>query len=390
MVTLTRSSALFLLVIVLQSKIQMARAGSDRPLTEETLTKLIELQIDDSAIVSKLKQGGIGFAVDEATVGRLRKVGASSAVISEVQAAGSARQASASARAVTYHDVLKLLQIGLKEKDIIERLEKSPTHFTLDAGQVEALKQAGATEALLSAMQKSHSSPHPTAGPRITDFAVVLDCSGSMAEQTRDGQIKIDVAKRVVSELINQMPEKLRVTLVIYGYDRDLNCQAVQVARPLSELRTDGKSELAAIIGALRPVGNTPIAQALEITGQELAKNDAPCGMVLLTDGKETCGGNPVEVTTALSARLRLAYGINVIGFDVREDERTALAALAQAGKGNYYQRPDRCRVDRDRSWYPAGITGRRPARRDGQDHPPWLRANRQDPRSGDSTAALG
>jgi hypothetical protein len=229
-----------------------------------------------------------------------------------------------------------LVQLGLDEKDILKRLEKSPTLFVLDAGQVEELKRAGASDSLLQAMRQPRPRP-AAAGTRITDFAVVLDCSGSMSEPTRDGSIKIDVARRVVSELINQMPEKLRVALVIYGYDRDLNCQAVQVARPLGVLGADGKSELAALIGGLRPVGTTPIARALEVAGQELAKNDAPCGLVLLTDGKETCGGNPAQVAAALAARLKLTYGVNVIGFDVQDDERDALAEIARAGKGMYY-----------------------------------------------------
>jgi hypothetical protein len=307
-----------------------------QPLTEENLTKLIELQIDDEAIASKLKKEGVGFAIDEAAIRRLRKSGASDAVIAAVQAAGAAGEAPAAGKAITYQDVLKLLQLGLDEKEILKRLEKSPTVFTLDASQVEELKRAGATATLLKVMQLGR--PRPAAGgPKVTDFAVVLDCSGSMGEPTRDGPVKIDVAKRVVSELISQMPEKLRVTLVIYGYDRDLNCQAVQVARPLGELGSDGKSDLAVLIGGLRPVGNTPIARALEVTGQELAKNDAPCGLVLLTDGKETCGGNPAEVAAALAAKLKLTYGVNVIGFDVRDDERDALAEIARAGKGKYY-----------------------------------------------------
>ena len=72
----------------------------------------------------------------------------------------------------------------------------------------------------------------------------------------------MDVAKHVVTELVAKMPEKLRVTFVIYGYDRDLNCQAVQVARPMGPLDASGKSDLTALISGLRPVANTPIALA--------------------------------------------------------------------------------------------------------------------------------
>ena len=158
-----------------------------------------------------------------------------------------------------YTDVLKLLQLGLGENEVVRLLEKSPTIFTLDTNQVDELKQAGATAKVLAAMQGDRAEP-AAVGPKVTDFAIVLDCSGSMAELTRDGQVKMDVARQVVSELVAKMPETLRVTLVIYGHDRDLNCQAVQVARPLSALDSTGKTELAGAIAGLRPIGGTPIA----------------------------------------------------------------------------------------------------------------------------------
>ena len=58
---------------------------------------------------------------------------------------------------------------------------------------------------------------------------------------------------------------------------------------------------------------------------------------MLLTDGKETCGGNPTDVASTLAGKLNLSYGINVIGFDVQDDERESLAQIARAGKGKYY-----------------------------------------------------
>jgi hypothetical protein len=166
---------------------------------------------------------------------------------------------------------------------------------------------------------------------------LVLDCSDSMGERTRDGQVKMDVARRVLSDLVAKLPEGLNVAFVIYGYDRALNCEAVQVARPLSKLDASGKSELSAQISGLGPIGGTPIARALEVAGAELARRAAPCGMVLISDGKETCGGNPAAVAGTLAGRLKLNYGVNVIGFDVQDDERAALAEIARAGKGKYY-----------------------------------------------------
>ena len=130
--------------------------------------------------------------------------------------------------------------------------------------------------------------------------AVVLDRSGSMAELTRDGQVKMDVARQVVSELVANMPETLRVTLVIYGHDRQLNCQAVQVIRPLSDsIRPANPSWLTRSRACGRSVERRSPRRSTS-RGKSLPGTMPPCGLVLLTDGKETCRGNPVEVASAL------------------------------------------------------------------------------------------
>ena len=278
------------------------------------------------------------FAPDASILDRLQKAGASDTLLDAVRSARNpSRSAIQASRlpAITYQDVLKLLEVGLDEPTILKRLEASPTHFTLDAAQVAELKKANASEAVLAAMH-GRRTPARSGGPRLTDFAIVLDCSGSMGEKTTDGQSKMVEAKRVVSELVNRLPEGLRVTLIVYGYDRDLNCQAVKVARSLAPLDSSGKSDLNAQVAALQPVGGTPIASALELAGSELARNDSPCGMVLISDRKETCNGDPAAVAASLVSRLKLSFGLHVVGFDVQGDERASLAAIAQAGKGNY------------------------------------------------------
>src|SRR5262249_53263834 len=160
------------------------------------------------------------------------------------------------------------------------------TIFTLDPRQVAELKKAGASNALLAAMQNKRGSPGVT---DATDFAVILDCSGSMMDKTREGPSKMEVAKKVVTELIEQVPNGRRLTSIIYGHDAALKCEAVKVVRPLSELDDAGKAELKKAIAALQPAGHTPIALALETAGKELAKNDGCCGLILITDGMETC-----------------------------------------------------------------------------------------------------
>jgi ketosteroid isomerase-like protein len=120
-------------------------------------------------------------------------------------------------------------------------------------------------------------------------------------------------------------------------YDANLRCKAVKVVRPLGPLDSVGRALLTNAIREFRPVGATPIATALAAAGSELAKGRGPAGLVLISDGKETCGGDPSAETARLVKELKLTFGVNVIGFDVQPDERAALEEIARVGKGQYY-----------------------------------------------------
>src|SRR5713101_6183853 len=236
---------------------------------------------------------------------------------------------------ITYQDVLKLLEQKTDEQEILRRLEKSPTIFTLDTRQTEELKKAGASEKLLQTMAGKRSGATP--GNDITDFAIILDCSGSMIDKTREGPTKMEVAKRVVADLIGKIPNGRRLTFIVYGHDLKLECKAIKVVRPLSEIDDAGKAELRDFIKTLQPVGHTPIARSLQIAGQELAKNKEACGLILITDGMETCHGDPNAEAARLAKELNLAFGLHIIGFDVDPKELEAVKEIARAGKGKYY-----------------------------------------------------
>jgi Ca-activated chloride channel family protein len=129
---------------------------------------------------------------------------------------------------------------------------------------------------------------------------------------------------------------------VIYGHeafagDDPRNCQAVKIARPLAALDESGRAVLLRQIATLRPVGATPIANAMRLAGDELAKNDALCGMVVLTDGLESCKGNPAGEASDLLGRLKIAFGVNVVGFGVKAEDDAILEGIAKAGGGKYY-----------------------------------------------------
>ena len=306
------------------------------PLSSEDVLQLHEIGINVEAIVQKIKNDGVKFAADRDTLQKLEQQGVPAEVLEVIRQ--SVKSAAATAGpAITFSDVTQLLKLGIAEDAVIERLQESPTLFTLDAGQEKELLNLGASQRLLAVLRGERTPPADSHAAKVTDVAVILDCSGSMSELSSDGKLKIDAARQVVANMIHNFPDGLRFTFLVYGGNQSAGCDAVRVVRPLSTLDAGAKSFLNSEVHQLQPGGKTPIALALRRAGQELAKFDAISSVVLISDGKETCQGDPAAEAAALAQRFNLRYGVTVFGFDVEGEERAALENIAAAGQGQYY-----------------------------------------------------
>jgi hypothetical protein len=340
MFTSMRVPGLVLLVAMAPLTVVCAQATrATQPLAEDQIIRLVDkLKIKGEVVASMVQKQGLAFTADDTAIERLKAAGAPDVVLDAVRTAGAAKPASAPEKPVTYQDVVDLLNLGVPEQGIIERLKQSPTTFTLSKEQVEELKRLGGTEKLTEVMGAVRTSLDSAS--EINNLAIAFDCSGSMSERTPEGRTKMEAARESAIRLVQEVPDGVRLAFIIYGHDRAQECNAVRVVRPLSPLDRKGKDELVRLIGGLQPVGSTPIALALRTAGQELEKAQAPSGLVLISDGKEMCGGNPTSEASALSQRLKLDFGVQVVGFGVKPDERQALEEIARAGKGKYYDAP--------------------------------------------------
>lgn len=168
-------------------------------------------------------------------------------------------------------------------------------------------------------------------------IAVILDCSASMIDKTPEGPTRMEAAKKSVADLIKSMPEGVQLSFIIYGHDRELRCDAVKILRPLGPLTPAGKNELQSQIAELRPVGSTPIALALRKAGEELARHSGVSAIVLVTDGVETCKGDPAAEAAKLAGDPNRTLGVHVVGFGLNSKEREAVETIAVKGKGKYY-----------------------------------------------------
>ncbi len=160
----------------------------------------------------------------------------------------------------------------------------------------------------------------------------ILDASGSMRGQI-NGEAKIDIAKRVLAGLINELPAGLNVGLVAYGHRRKGDCNDVEELSPLGTLH---RQQLINKIKALKPKGKTPISKSVELTAEKLRSVEEETTIVLVSDGKETCGGDPCELVKKLK-ESGIRFVMHVIGFDVTAREKEQLDCIAKAGGGKYF-----------------------------------------------------
>lgn len=168
---------------------------------------------------------------------------------------------------------------------------------------------------------------------------LMLDASGSMAEQLEDGQ-KMDLAKEAVEYYATGTPDVVDLGFMVYGHQGSMDpadtaesCEGVETLGALGEV--DHES-VPALLEEFSPTGFTPIAGALDEAGRQFEGREGDDNRVILvSDGLETCGGDPVAAARRLQTS-GIEVTVDVIAFDVPTDEQQALADIADAGGGEF------------------------------------------------------
>ncbi len=174
-----------------------------------------------------------------------------------------------------------------------------------------------------------------------TELEIVLDCSGSMMAPV-GGRARITIAKETLLNLLEKIPDGTRVGLRAYAHrypagqdeeSRKRSCMDTELLVPIGPIQ---KALIREKVAALKCVGMTPIAYSLEVAAGDFTQGDVQRTIILLSDGKETCGGDSVALLTKLKS-LGFKVMVHVIGFDVDAATASELNAIAVAGGGKYY-----------------------------------------------------
>ena len=191
-----------------------------------------------------------------------------------------------------------------------------------------------ATAALCFAVALFVAPIFPTAAVAKEKAIIILDFSGSMAARIL-GERKIDIARQAMRDLLKTWNPNIELGLMAYGHRRKGDCKDIEMLYPVG--RVDPRQMMSAV-GRLRPLGKTPLGAAVLQAAKRLHYTEDKATVVLLSDGKETCGVDPWKLGLALK-KDGVDFKAYVIGFDVKRGEERGLVCLAKNTGGRSSRR---------------------------------------------------
>jgi Ca-activated chloride channel family protein len=155
------------------------------------------------------------------------------------------------------------------------------------------------------------------AEPSERQLVLVLDASGSMWGQI-DGEPKIRIARGVVKSLLSNWNPTIDLGLTAYGHRRERDCDDIETLIAPGRSGAGRSSAILAAIDELNPRGKSPLAAALEHAAQSISYRERAATLLLVSDGRETCGADPCETAKQL-ARAGVDFTAHVVGFGVSD-----------------------------------------------------------------------
>ena len=163
---------------------------------------------------------------------------------------------------------------------------------------------------------------------------VILDASGSMWQKI-DDRFRIEIAREALVKLVSEtIPAGTPFALRAFGQKEPRSCRT-DLEISLAPL---DRTAVVRTINAIEPqeLSKTPIAASLGRVGEDLGGVTGERVVVLVTDGEETCDGDPeaaIRQLTASGTDVR----VNIVGFAIDEYAlRKTFEGWAQLGGGTY------------------------------------------------------
>jgi Mg-chelatase subunit ChlD len=180
------------------------------------------------------------------------------------------------------------------------------------------------------------------------DLVIVFDASGSMSQpmsldpkiaqalqhggtvgaligglaRLGSGETRIDVAKKATGSIVNSLPSDVDTGLVLV--------ESCPQARKVGFFSPKQRKQLMSGVYAIRPVRGTPLASGIAKAASMVDGVKAPATIVVISDGQESCNGNPCAVAARIAARKPMLT-VNVV--DIMGTGAGTCAARATGGR---------------------------------------------------------
>lgn len=154
------------------------------------------------------------------------------------------------------------------------------------------------------------------------DAMIVFDASGSMAgtDFNTPPTPRISRVKEALAKVLPDVAPARNIGLIDYGPGPSNRCDNIDL---LLQPAPHSAERIMGALDKLIPAGRTPLTAAVKEAAKVLKFPSRPGVVVLLTDGEETCGGDPCAMAKALRAQ-GANLTVHVIGYRMRD---TATAA---------------------------------------------------------------
>lgn len=168
---------------------------------------------------------------------------------------------------------------------------------------------------------------------------LILDASGSMLKKM-NGTPRIDIAKNAVVKLVmNSLEPETPFALRVFGHMEADSCRT-DLEIPLNPL---DKSQAVLKVNSIQAknLAKTPIGKSLSMISDDLAGVEGKTIIVLITDGEETCDGDPQKEIQSL---IDQGYDVrvNIVGFAIDELMlKETFREWARVGNGSYFDAAD-------------------------------------------------
>ena len=170
-----------------------------------------------------------------------------------------------------------------------------------------------------------------------SSYSMLLDLPGDQRLEAADPASRLSVARNTLNNALNSLPDGVPVSLRAFGHiEGDFAC-AGALELPVQPLN---KGQALGVLNSIEPKkdSNTPLAESIALSLDDLSTVGRKKVIVILTDGEETCDGDPLAAVQTLVDAGEQVFTLNVVGLAIADETvKAQLQELADLGGGRFF-----------------------------------------------------